>query len=109
MAPKLTKDKPTPSDSHTPVVETGDGMAEFQKLVGGARDDFDSLQCLPCAGSGMSGVRGVQEQNSRNAVVLAVNHKAISCSESGYSDSWSVTPLTVVRVHLASQSDPSKP
>ncbi|KAJ1466149.1 hypothetical protein T484DRAFT_1862487 [Cryptophyta sp. CCMP2293] len=101
MAPKVTKEKQTASDSQTPVVETGDGMAEFQKLVGGARDDFDSLQCLPCAGSGMSGVRGVQAQNSRNAVVLAVNHKPIACSEAGYSDSWSVTPLTVVRVEEA--------
>ena len=96
MAPKVAKNTEKPT-----VMETGDGMADFVKLVEGARDDFEGLKCLPCAGSGMSGVRGVQEQNARNAVVLAVNHKAIACSEAGYSDSWSVTPLTVVRVHLA--------
>jgi hypothetical protein len=96
MAPKMAKT----SEKQTPM-ETEDGMAEFLKRVEGARDDFEGLKCLPCAGSGMSGVRGVQEQNSRNAVVLAVNHKPIACSEAGYSDTWSVTPLTVVRVEDA--------
>ena len=79
-------------------------MAEFLKLVGDARTDFEGLQCLPCGGSGMSKVRSLQEQNSRNAVVLAVNHKPIACSEAGYSDSWSVTQLTVVRVEDAGYS-----
>ena len=67
----------------------------FKKVYPSVESDFASLRTAP---TGTQPLRGLQT-SSRNAVVLAVNHKTISCCEAGYAaDSWCVTPMTVVRV-----------
>ena len=73
--------------------------ADAQEKLKAAMLDFAAMKTR---GDGKGKLRGVQQANERNAVVLAVNHKPIMCSEAGYSaDSWSITPLTVVRVEDA--------
>jgi hypothetical protein len=74
-------------------VESGENLRETLMVVG---SDFAALKTR---GDGTGKLRGVQQHNERNAVVLAVNHKPIACSESGYTaDAWNITQLTVVRV-----------
>ena len=65
------------------------------EMYRGVECDFASLRT---ASAGKQQLRS-QQASTRNAVVLAVNHKAIACTEAGYAaDSWCVTPMTVVRV-----------
>jgi hypothetical protein len=88
MVPKVSKsvEKPSPTGS-----ELRTATDEFNAVV----SDFAAFK-TPV--DGMQKLRAVEAQNPRNAVVLAVNHKPIACTESGYlADSWSVTQLTVVR------------
>ncbi|KAJ1473216.1 hypothetical protein T484DRAFT_1752263 [Baffinella frigidus] len=92
MAPKAAKgDKQAAVEPDAPVAmePAGDDFAEVAL-------DFAAITAR---GDGTAKLRGVQLHNERNAVVLAVNHKPIACSESGYSaDAWNIVPLTVVRV-----------
>jgi hypothetical protein len=73
-----------------------DPELEYKKTRAVLESDFATLRVRP---TGTQQLRAPQDQNPRNAVVLAVNHKPIACSESGYeADKWNVTPFTVVRI-----------
>ncbi|KAJ1467802.1 hypothetical protein T484DRAFT_1921152 [Baffinella frigidus] len=89
--------------SETKVDEGVEQMKEDQEMEESATNQFKEVMLdfavIKARGDGTAKLRGLQLNNERNAVVLAVNHKPIACSESGYSaDSWSIVPLTVVRV-----------
>mmetsp|Transcript_37014 Transcript_37014/g.87660 ORF Transcript_37014/g.87660 Transcript_37014/m.87660 type:complete len:497 (+) Transcript_37014:61-1551(+) len=93
MAPKTVKSEKQSSGPELGVKP--DAVAPVEDFAEAALD----FAAFKARGDGMAKLRGLQLNNERNAVVLAVNHKPIACSESGYSaDSWSIVPLTVVRV-----------
>ena len=93
MAPKTVKSEKQSSGPELGVKP--DAVAPVEDFAEAALD----FAAFKARGDGTGKLRGVQLNNERNAVVLAVNHKPIACSESGYSaDTWSIVPLTVVRV-----------
>ncbi|KAJ1471169.1 hypothetical protein T484DRAFT_2026206 [Baffinella frigidus] len=107
MAPKAkSTERLATTVSDAKADEGIEQMKEDQKIEESAADGAEQFKAvmldfaaIKARGDGTGKLRGVQQHNERNAVVLAVNHKPIACSESGYSaDSWSITPLTIVRV-----------
>ena len=93
MAPKTVKSEKQSSGPELGVKP--DAVAPVEDFAEAALD----FAAFKARGDGTGKLRGLQLNNERNAVVLAVNHKPIACSESGYSaDTWSIVPLTVVRV-----------
>jgi hypothetical protein len=86
--------------------ETIEQMKEIEATEESAADGEERFKvvmmdfaAIKARGDGTGKLRAVQQHNERNSVVLAVNHKPIACSESGYSgDAWSITPLTMVRM-----------
>jgi hypothetical protein len=104
MAPKAkSTERLATTVSQAQADEGVEQMKEDQEMDESAADQFKEVMLdfavIKARGDGTGKLRGLQLNNERNAVVLAVNHKPIACSESGYSaDTWSIVPLTVVRV-----------
>jgi hypothetical protein len=101
MAPKTAKGEAKhSSESMIAPSDTNDtkDSEDFKAKVAALEHNLANLR-QPSDGTGR--VRAAESQNSRTALVLAITHKDISCIESGYSDTWAVTPLTIVRIEDA--------
>jgi hypothetical protein len=117
MAPKSAKEAKLPAESATTATATAATAAiaatpsaapdasdtavmeeDHAFKIGAVENDVKSLRVVF---DGTQRLRCVNSQNSRSALVLAVTHKDIACTEAGYSDAWSVTPMTIVRIEDA--------